>query len=426
MNYQNKYLKYKEKYLKLKNQMGGVITIATAANNQCIDGAICSICQVAFDYLEQTYKLTCGCCIHEHCMIPNIRHFGVGNDICLPHNVSFRDDIIEYLTRNPTLVTPVELDDYISRSAPREANRICEISSDPFIIATTKNCPTCCLQTTHYHGHECHHISPNNGCPNCHVHYCYKCLSTGPDNLRDRGNSSICLCGFWSSYCSPITDLAQITMSPVPHDNRCGCVFCPDCRFEIQCAACDGNCMVCRGVVPPGVRSLEEVNSLTIKLNSYTFNSKGFNSDGFNRNGVHLNDTSYDNNGFDISGFNIDGFNRDGFYISGIHLNGTPYDNDGFNRDGFDISGLDINGFNRDGFDRIGFDINGFDRFSATFNISDGSLASNIRLYFGSIIAMPELIVQIGLLAITFCTQILIVACCDLTSQNSLPTFLAN
>jgi len=33
-------------------------------------------------------------------------------------------------------------------------------------------------------------------------------------------------------------------------------------------------------------------------------------------------------------------------------------------------------------------DINGFDRFSATFNISDGSLASNIRLYFGEIIGI--------------------------------------
>ena len=31
-------------------------------------------------------------------------------------------------------------------------------------------------------------------------------------------------------------------------------------------------------------------------------------------------------------------------------------------------------------------DINGFDRFSTTFNITDGSLASNIRLYFGEII----------------------------------------
>ena len=33
-------------------------------------------------------------------------------------------------------------------------------------------------------------------------------------------------------------------------------------------------------------------------------------------------------------------------------------------------------------------DINGFDRFSATFNISDGSLDSNIRLYFGEIIGI--------------------------------------
>lgn len=33
-------------------------------------------------------------------------------------------------------------------------------------------------------------------------------------------------------------------------------------------------------------------------------------------------------------------------------------------------------------------DINGFDRFSATFNINDGSLASNIRLYFGPVIGV--------------------------------------
>ena len=35
---------------------------------------------------------------------------------------------------------------------------------------------------------------------------------------------------------------------------------------------------------------------------------------------------------------------------------------------------------------QIKSNINGFDRFSATFNITDGSLASNIRLYFGAII----------------------------------------
>ena len=37
---------------------------------------------------------------------------------------------------------------------------------------------------------------------------------------------------------------------------------------------------------------------------------------------------------------------------------------------------------------QIKSDINGFDRFSATFNITDGSLASNIRLYFGGIIGV--------------------------------------
>ena len=365
MNYQNKYLKYKEKYLKLKNQMGGVITIATAANNRCANGARCAICLDTFDYLEQTFKLSCGCCIHQECMIPNIRNFGVGNDICLPHTLSFRDDIIEYVQRNPDLVTPVELADYISRSAPRVTGGICEVSSDPFIVATTKKCPNCCLQTTHYHGHDCHHITPNNGCPNCHVHYCYKCLSTGPDNLRDRGNSSICSCGFWSSFCSPITSLDQITMLPVPHDNSCGCVFCPDCSFEKPCNVCNGSCMVCRGVVPPGVRSLEEVGALRTELNSYKFDRNGFNNrgihrngtlydnNGFNRNSFNINGSYYDNNGFNRNGFGRDRYNRDGF------------NNFGFDRDGFDRAGFNIDEIHRNGslYDELGFDIDGFDRY---------------------------------------------------------------
>ena len=34
----------------------------------------------------------------------------------------------------------------------------------------------------------------------------------------------------------------------------CGCPICPDCRPGRPCAHCDppGQCVVCRGVVPPG------------------------------------------------------------------------------------------------------------------------------------------------------------------------------
>jgi len=40
---------------------------------------------------------------------------------------------------------------------------------DPFVLATTKACPTCSMRSTHYHGHQCHMISPGKGCPSCKV-----------------------------------------------------------------------------------------------------------------------------------------------------------------------------------------------------------------------------------------------------------------
>ena len=41
-------------------------------------------------------------------------------------------------------------------------------------------------------------------------------------------------------------------MDPFPRDSRCGCPICPDCRRETPCAGCNGDCVVCQGVVPPG------------------------------------------------------------------------------------------------------------------------------------------------------------------------------
>ena len=34
---------------------------------------------------------------------------------------------------------------------------------------------------------------------------------------------------------------------------RCGCPICPDCRPNKPCALCSGSCVVCRGIVPPGM-----------------------------------------------------------------------------------------------------------------------------------------------------------------------------
>ena len=50
-----------------------------------------------------------------------------------------------------------------------------------------------------------------------------------------------------------------LVQDPYPHDSRCGCPICPDCRYQQPCgglgysgSSCDGSCVVCTGLVPPG------------------------------------------------------------------------------------------------------------------------------------------------------------------------------
>jgi hypothetical protein len=140
----------------------------------------------------------------------------------------------------------------------------CETSINPYINATTKSCPNCNCQITHYHGHGCHHIKPGAGCPYCGIHWCYKCRSTEAQNIALRNNSTSCLCGGWSNFCEPITNPVQIVRDPIPHDNRCGCVFCPDCRQGHPCSGCDGNCVVCIGIVTHGPTSLDTIDQFGI------------------------------------------------------------------------------------------------------------------------------------------------------------------
>ena len=129
--------------------------------------------------------------------------------------------------------------------------------TDNFIAATTKPCPSCGFRATHYHGHACHHISPGQGCPRCHTHYCYMCRSTAAENLQLRGKEQSCRCGSWSSFCSAFRSREDVqnylTCQPYPHDNRCGCVICPDCRFGSPCSMCPGQCDVCLGYINPGI-----------------------------------------------------------------------------------------------------------------------------------------------------------------------------
>ena len=125
------------------------------------------------------------------------------------------------------------------------------------IHGSAKNCPNCQSPVTHYHGHACHHI---RGCPGCGTHFCYRCLSTEEQNIRGRGERSRCLCeeGRWATYCIDDDILTYLALDPVPHDTRCGCPICPDCRRDAPCAGCNGDCLVCVGTLPPGPTSLSD------------------------------------------------------------------------------------------------------------------------------------------------------------------------
>ena len=55
-----------------------------------------------------------------------------------------------------------------------------------------------------------------------------------------------------NAFCINTDVRLYLNPAPVPHDTRCGCVICPDCRAGTPCANCDGGCVVCNGTLPPG------------------------------------------------------------------------------------------------------------------------------------------------------------------------------
>jgi hypothetical protein len=145
-------------------------------------------------------------------------------------------------------------------ACPAKAKRTMSVdASMAFIEATSKGCPSCGFATSHFLGHACHHISPDtNGCPQCHTHYCYACLSTAAMNTAARGDRQRCACPshFWSEFCSTNDIAANIVLEPYPHDKRCGCQVCPFCRPGSPCEQCPGSCPVCKNEVAPGPSEL--------------------------------------------------------------------------------------------------------------------------------------------------------------------------
>lgn len=286
-----KYLKYKKKYNLLKLQLGGVINKATddgADNTRC--EPICVVCG-AGDEGEETFPeenkivLTCGCCFHNVCLFDYISNYVGDINTFTPNGIRCINRLIR--PDHPDIdITPDELEEVISRHPDLNLSpgglpyidiarfrhlllqhnlpaQHAEDVDDPYHIAISKPCPDCNVRSIRYHGHGCHHIE----CRNCQNEYCYVCLNDSEDNARERDISWSCACTWntfgipgvpvtWSSFCYNNISPENIVLNPVPHDNRCGCVFCPECRFGHPCDVCTGQCLVCLGIVKPGIIEL--------------------------------------------------------------------------------------------------------------------------------------------------------------------------
>lgn len=283
----------------------GLILLAFTEKEMDVGGelpeALCSICRSPFDCDDDygsSCQLPCGCHFHLSCFTRFLRSklenrslLVIGNTIqghlrgilcpnvstgyCLDEsslllsyeflNVIYLQGTIEKLDN---VLTEEEFSKLI-RWTFEEQNEVQNLEKveevrDPLLLSTTKPCPNCKYRATHPHGHGCHHISPSGGCRICAKHYCYKCLRLGEENLRIRGLESNCLCGFWSSYCSNFSNREEIkrflAYDPYPHDKRCLCVICSDCKRNSPCSQCDGNCAVCKGHLPPGPVCLADIS----------------------------------------------------------------------------------------------------------------------------------------------------------------------
>ena len=282
-----KYLKYKSKYeiqkLKLRDNINFIKDyIADECNN--------SECPICFDLFDGTiYKiiqLECGCCMHEKCLIGYIKN-------ALGYRSDFTTDGIKCpLKPNEHIrISAKKIQDFLrpkdlnSMSASKFDERTnltdeelekfhqfqiiekVEISvsnddlSEQINKATSKPCPNCRIPTTHFHGHGCHHVI--DGCFNCKTEYCWRCGSTAEDNIKERGRSSRCKCdgGSWTTFCKNEDILDNIVLNEFgyPIDKRCGCPICNQCLRGEPCSdLCDGDCVVCKGLVAQGPNEISK------------------------------------------------------------------------------------------------------------------------------------------------------------------------
>lgn len=162
------------------------------------------VCLEFADSISDRYmfiRLGCQCVIHYHCLTQYVRHkigdratISLSSGISCPYGTECKsledesknkyfiaiDDlqnIYQYGLEHPQITSYLKENDinalsyeeveglkqWIEEQKQITTLKISNENHDLFTISTTKACPSCGFRSSHYHGHQCHHISPYGG-----------------------------------------------------------------------------------------------------------------------------------------------------------------------------------------------------------------------------------------------------------------------
>jgi ankyrin repeat protein len=261
MSYQNKYLKYKLKYLDLKKQIGGSKpNIATAGGGGSNDQlSMCGYCLNEINSNDQKkIILECECCLHLDCLCDSLESILIGSGQITHLDCPSKPVTLHTGTSYTHLMIEKEkitdedcqrkMDKLIQRLKSNVENNSSVGETDKYVLLTSRECPVCTLHIRHSHGHQCHHKLKWLGCKH---EFCFVCGSDKEEHEcfykgKYVGDN-------WSTWCKKTITEKDIDYSTgIPRDNRCGCTFCTECRVGKSCTICNGSCLVCTGIVKPG------------------------------------------------------------------------------------------------------------------------------------------------------------------------------
>ena len=293
--------------------------IRLASHNAAEENKVCCVCSDSVEVGLGHLRLGCRCLLHDDCFVHYVRskskfdwikaggvrcpyslageeclHNGPGDYVVTPDELhqllilvqeakaepGFTQEEVDHIADEPITFEEIEkfrgwLDEANTKNDSSTSKPNKDDANSLFIEYTTKACPKCGLRSGHMHGHACHHVT--GGCERCGVEYCYRCLSTETQNKEKRGDRGKCECGYWHSFCvSDESIIDNLVFEPYPHDSRCGCTICPECRQGDPCPMCDGSCVVCRGYLEPAPTELSELPEWVKKNDKNTVSAGSF------------------------------------------------------------------------------------------------------------------------------------------------------